>query len=68
MINKRERNAFEELKEYTFEELKAYFEPSKEELPEYWGKWNEVADINDLENYLEWEADGMTVDYIFEEV
>lgn len=56
------------LKEYTFEELKAYFEPNKDELPKYWEKWNDVQCILDLENYLRWEYDGMAVPYSFESV
>lgn len=68
MIDKRERDVREELKEYTFEELKAYFEPNKEELPEYWEKWNEIKDLYDLEEYLKWESDGMEVPYSFEEI
>lgn len=56
------------LKEYTFEELKAYFEPNKDELPKYWEKWNDVQCILELENYLRWEYDGMAVPYSFESV
>lgn len=68
IIDLSERNAREELKEYTFEELKGYFEPNKEELPEDWELWAQVQDLFDLENFLETEADGMAVHFKFEEV
>ena len=68
MIDKRERNAKQELKQYTFQELKAYFEPNKEELLKSWEDWSEIKDLYDLEKYLENEAEGMNVPYEFEEV
>lgn len=70
IIEKDNRNAHEELKSYTFEELKKFFEPSEElkaddlELAE---KWDEVKDVEDLREYLKFEADGMRVEYIIEE-
>lgn len=68
MIDKRESNVHEELREYTFEEIKAYFEPSKEDFAESWERWNKVADLCDLTEYLDMEADGMVNPYVFEEV
>ncbi len=62
------RNAREELREYTFEELKNFFEPDKEELPEDWKAWAQVQDLFDLEEFLEVEADGMEVHFKFEKV
>ncbi|MCI8337927.1 MAG: hypothetical protein HFH62_04465 [Lachnospiraceae bacterium] len=67
MIDKRDRNARSELKHYTFEQVKAYFEPNFEEFPELHEKWVEIKDISDLEDYLNDEADGMEVPFIFEE-
>lgn len=68
IIDLSERNARSELKEYTFEELKDFFEPDKEELPEDWAEWVKVQDLFDLERFLEKEADGMSVHYKFEVV
>lgn len=68
MVDKNARDVRAELKEYTFAELKAYFEPNKEDLAEEWKKWNEVTDLFDLKWYLEYEYDGMEVPYEFEEV
>lgn len=68
IIDKNARDVRAELKEYTFEELKAYFEPNKEDLAEEWEKWSEVTDLFDLKWYLEYEYDGMEVPYEFEEV
>lgn len=68
IIDLSERNAREELKEYTFEELKNFFEPDKEEFPEDWSEWVQAQDLFDLEKFLEVEADGMAVHFKFEEV
>ena len=68
LIDKRERNANEELKEYTFEELKTYFEPNKEDLPEDWEEWSKIEKLFELEKFLEFEAQGMAVPYEFEEI
>ena len=38
LIDLTERNAAAELKKYTFEELKNFFEPNEDELPEEWDK------------------------------
>ena len=67
MIDKRERDVYSELKEYTLEELKNYFKPD-EELWDDIEKWEDINDIDDLTEYLKWEAEGMEVPYIFEEV
>lgn len=69
MIDKRDRNAREELKEYTFQELKGYFKPEYD--PDYSGysdilnRWEQVRDIEDLLEYLNEEADGMDQPYSF---
>lgn len=68
IIDKRARCVYGELEEYTFDELKAYFEPDKEELPEYWEKWNKIKSLFDFEEYLDFEAGGMENPYIIEEV
>lgn len=60
-------------KEYTVEELKNYFSPFdtdgtqlvSDDLLE---DWKSIQNINDLESYLEAEAEGMEVAYTFEEV
>lgn len=59
--------------EYTVEELKNYFSPFdtdgtqlvSDDLLE---DWTNIQNINDLEDYLEAEAEGMEVAYTFEEV
>lgn len=48
---------------YTFEEAKNFFKPDQEELPEYFEKWKEITNLDELNDYLAWEADGMEVDY-----
>lgn len=67
VIDKYERNVNSELKHYTFEQLKDFFQPDKKELPELYNKWLKINDLSDLEKYLEFEADGMEVNYIIEE-
>lgn len=61
------RDAREELKEYTLQELKKYFEPNADDLPRHHEKWEEVEDIDDLREYLDFEADGMRQHYKIEE-
>lgn len=56
-----------EMKHYTFDELKAYFEPDEEDLPEYHEKWSEINDLYDLEEYLNWQYGGDEVPYSFQE-
>lgn len=66
IIDMEERNAREEMKEYTFEELKKFFEPSEElksDAPELAERWENIKDLSDLEEYLRFEADGMQVHY-----
>lgn len=67
IIDKREKNVRSELKHYTFEELKDFFEPDKNEFPEFHKEWEEISDLWDLEQYLKEEADGMEQPYSFEE-
>lgn len=67
IINKEERHAISECKYYTFEQLKEYFEPNKEDFPELHKKWKNVTDVLGLEDYLELEANGMNQPYQFEE-
>lgn len=66
IIEKHNRNAREELKLYSFDELKDFFEPN-EELDESHSEWEEIEDLFDLREFLEHEADGMEVEYIIEE-
>lgn len=68
MIDKRDRDTHEELKEYTLQELKEYFEPNKEDFPELHKLWEQVKNLYDLKEYLKAEADGMKVPYEFEEM
>lgn len=70
IIEEDSRNAHEELKAYTFEELKKFFAPSEElkaDDPELAEKWSDVKDVNDLREYLKFEADGMRVEYTITE-
>lgn len=66
IIEKHNRNAREELKSYSFEELKDFFEPN-EEFEESHSEWEEIEDLFDLREFLEHEADGMEVEYTIEE-
>lgn len=66
IINKQDRDATSELKYYTFEQLKAYFEPDKNEQPKEWQDWERITDVYDLEQFLEAQAAGMEQPYEFE--
>lgn len=66
IIEKHNRNAREELKSYSFDELKDFFEPNKE-FEESHSEWEEIEDLFDLREFLEHEADGMEVEYTIEE-
>lgn len=68
MIDKRDRNVHAELKKYTLEELKQYFEPSQLEFPDLHREWADIGTIENLTDYLEREADGMEQPYTFETV
>jgi hypothetical protein len=68
LIDLTERNTAAELKKYTFEELKNFFEPNEEELPDEWDKWSQIDDLYDLKEYLSFLAQGMAVHYEFEEI
>ena len=70
IIDRRHRDSRSELKHYTFNELKAQFEPSEEEkqdFPEMFGKWQKIQDLLDLVDFLEEQADGMAQPFDFEE-
>ena len=60
-------NRAEYSKPKTFEEVKAWFEPNAEFKEEH-DRWAEIQDIDDMREYLIWEARGMRVEYIIEEV
>ena len=66
IIEKHNRTAREELKSYSFDELKDFFEPN-EEFEESHSEWEEIEDLFDLREFLEHEADGMEVEYTIEE-
>lgn len=66
IIDKRDRNAEAETKAYTFEELKACFQPPEDFPEELIEEWENVADLYDLREFLEHEADGMEQPYSFE--
>lgn len=69
IIDKRGNDSRSELKHYTFDELKAQFEPSedeKQDFPEVFEKWKKIQDLFDLEEFLEDQADGMEQPYTFE--
>lgn len=50
----------------TFEEVKAWFEPSAE-FKEDHDKWAEIQDIDDMRDYLIWEAQGMRPNWRIED-
>lgn len=66
IIDKRDRNAEAEAKPYTFEELKACFQPSEDFPQELIEEWENVADLYDLCEFLKHEANGMEQPYTFE--
>lgn len=58
---------------YTVEELKNYFSPLDTDgtqlvSDDLFEDWKNIQSINDLEDYLAAEADGMEVAYTFEEI
>lgn len=70
IIDTRNRSMRNELKHYTFDELKAQFEPGedeKQDLSEEYEKWQNIKDLFDLEEFLEEQAAGMEQPYVFEE-
>ena len=67
MIDENSRNAWEKLKEYTLEELKEFFTTDNKEYSNV-EKMKSVKDIEDLEELLAEEYDGMRVPYRFEAV
>lgn len=66
IIDKRDRNAESEVKPYTFEELKACFQPPEDFPEELIDEWENIADLYDLREFLEHEAGGMEQPYTFE--
>lgn len=66
IIDKRDRNAESEIKAYTFEELKACFQPPEDFPEELIEEWEEVAGLYDLKEFLKHEAGGMEQPYEFE--
>ena len=67
MIDENNRNAWEEMKEYTLEELKEFFKTDDKEYSNV-EKMKSVKDIEDLEELLAEEYDGMEIPYKFEKV
>ena len=67
MIDENNRNAWEKLKECTLEELKEFFTTDNKEYSNV-EKMKSVKDIEDLEELLAEEYDGMRVPYRFEVV
>lgn len=49
-----------------FTEVKAWFEPNVD-LDEEHSKWAEIEDIDDMREYLVWEAQGMRPNYRIED-
>ena len=66
IIDKRDRNAESEAKAYTFEELKACFQPPEDFPEELIEEWESIEDLYDLREFLEHEAGGMAQPYEFE--
>ena len=79
IINVDNRASYSKL--MSFEEVKAWFEPNVEldeehskawfepnvELDEEHSKWAEIEDIDDMREYLVWEAQGMRPNYRIED-
>lgn len=59
-------NRAEYSKPKTFEEVKAWFEPNAE-LEEEHNKWAKIEDIDDMREYLIWEAQGMRPNWKIED-
>ena len=66
IIDKRDRNAESEAKAYTFEELKACFQPPEDFPEELIEEWENIEDLYDLREFLEHESNGMAQPYEFE--
>lgn len=67
IINTSDRSTRSELIHYSFEQVKNYFRPDKEEFPEEWEQWNAISDIADLEEFLNDITAGEEQPYQFEE-
>lgn len=59
-------NRAEYSKPKTFEEVKAWFEPNAEFEEEH-NKWAKIEDIDDMKEYLIWEAKGMRPNWRIED-
>lgn len=66
IIDKRCRNAEAEAKPYTFEELKAGFQPPEDFPEELIEEWENVTDLYDLREFLRHEAGGDMQPFEFE--
>ncbi len=69
IIDLDQRDAHEEMKQYTFEQVKDYFKPGDElahDFPELLQKWEAIEDLFDLNDFLAFEAGGMEVHYSIE--
>lgn len=53
-------------KPMSFAEVKAWFEPNAD-LDEEHDKWAEIENIDDMREYLVWEAQGMRPNYRIED-
>lgn len=75
IIEKGVNDVYEELREYSFEQVKDSFEPNleeadeedKEEIKKLHDKWEEIKDLYDLKEYLKEEYGGDEVPYIIVE-
>ncbi|WP_347992597.1 helix-turn-helix transcriptional regulator [uncultured Eubacterium sp.] len=65
MIDKREKGSSFENENLSFESLKFYFKPDKEEFPEEYEEWRKIEDLQDLEEFIENENPGMETPYEF---
>ena len=66
IIDKRDRNAEAEAKTFTFEELKACFQPPEDFPEELIEEWENVTDLYDLREFLRHEAGGDMQPFEFE--
>lgn len=68
IIDLTERNAAAEAHRYTWEQVLDFFRPGDDpELEEDRRRFDDVKDLSDLREFLEWQADGMRVHYQIEE-
>lgn len=67
IIDTSERNPYSEAKRYTFDEMLEFFKPEYD--PDYdnaeeMEKFSEISDVDDLMEFLEWQAQGMDVHFV----